>query len=256
MKFKAIPLLIIQAFLSGFFFALLMVSWLDHESINIKVVAVFVLLLVTMSCGLVITKTRHALLIEKVQEAKKTLSDFDHNVELAVQKRTKDMEIRNGMLANKANTDMLTKALNKAAIMEIMDNMIISGNEFCVIMFDVDNFKSINDGLGHITGDKCLRTLSLTARSILRQDDYLGRYGGDEFIILLNSVTVTEARFIGERLRKNIEDTDSPHFTISMGVANFPHDAANTKDLISFADEGLYKSKGKGKNALSHKTLF
>jgi diguanylate cyclase (GGDEF)-like protein len=153
---------------------------------------------------------------------------------------------------------LLTKTLNKITILNVIEKLISSKKEnaFSILMFDIDNFKVINDSLGHVTGDMCLKTLALIASSNIREVDHLGRYGGDEFIIVLPTLEAKEAKFVAERFRKKINETSNPRFTVSIGIATYPSDGQTVKDLISAADKGLYKAKSKGKNAISHATLF
>jgi diguanylate cyclase (GGDEF)-like protein len=102
----------------------------------------------------------------------------------------------------------------------------------------------------------CLKTLALIASSNIREVDHLGRYGGDEFIIVLPTLEAKEAKFVAERFRKKINETSNPRFTVSIGIATYPNDGQTVKDLISAADKGLYKAKSRGKNTICHATLF
>jgi diguanylate cyclase (GGDEF)-like protein len=154
--------------------------------------------------------------------------------------------------------DLLTRCFYKITILNIIEKLISSKKEyvFSLLMFDIDNFKTINDSLGHITGDLCLKTLANIASNNIREVDYLGRYGGDEFIIVLPSLTENEAKFVAERFKKKVSETSNPKFTVSIGVATYPYDGQTVKDLITSADKGLYKSKSTGKNTISHASLF
>jgi diguanylate cyclase (GGDEF)-like protein len=122
-------------------------------------------------------------------------------------------------------------------------------------MFDIDNFKTINDSLGHVTGDLCLKNLAVIASNNIREVDFLGRYGGDEFIIVLPSLSENEAKFVAERFKNKVNENSNPKFTVSIGIATYPRDGQTVKELISVADKGLYKSKSKGKNSISHGSL-
>ncbi|MCX7843573.1 MAG: GGDEF domain-containing protein [Clostridia bacterium] len=197
-------------------------------------------------------------LINMLEEAEKKVAAVDKNLNLEVRKRVLEIERSNEKLSNIARTDALTKAYNKAAIMETINKLIESKEtrEFSIIMFDIDNFKTINDTLGHIEGDKCIKKLALIALRSIREIDSLGRYGGDEFIIVLPETSVPQARLIAERFRKKVAETESPHFTVSIGLAHYPTDALDAKGLIASADDGLYQSKHKGRNAVSYKNIF
>ena len=87
----------------------------------------------------------------------------------------------------------------------------------------------------------------------MREFDLIGRYGGDEFVIVLPGTSQHHALQIAERFRKTIEQTDAPHYTISIGIATYPRDGITVKALIEAADAGLYKSKARGRNTVSYK---
>ncbi|MBL4607998.1 MAG: diguanylate cyclase [Pseudomonadales bacterium] len=123
-----------------------------------------------------------------------------------------------------------------------------------LIMFDLDKFKNINDTHGHLAGDEILRTVSSNVKEILRESDVAGRYGGEEFGIILPNTDIKGAVIVGEKLRKLVEETkvifegvDIP-FAISGGVVEFNDSHARYEDLISNADEALYYSKEHGRN--------
>jgi diguanylate cyclase (GGDEF)-like protein len=124
--------------------------------------------------------------------------------------------------------------------------------EFSVLMFDIDNFKIINNAHGRIIGDKCIRNLVNIAGSTLRSDDKLGRYIADRFIILLPGTDPVKAYLAAERFRKTVEKTTSPHYTISVGIASFPHDASNTRELVNASEKALQISKKRGRNTVTH----
>ncbi|MCX8130114.1 MAG: GGDEF domain-containing protein [Clostridia bacterium] len=198
-------------------------------------------------------------LLKKVHETEKKLAAVDKNLNLEVRKRVLEIERSNEVLINISRTDSLTKALNKAAILDTISVLISSskaGSVFSVLMFDIDKFKTINDTLGHITGDKCIKKLALLAKNSLRDMDSLGRYGGDEFIAVLPGATVPQAKLVAERFRKRVEETESPNFTVSIGISCYPQDGNTVKELIAAADDGLYHSKRKGRNMVSYKNTF
>ncbi|MGE5371403.1 MAG: diguanylate cyclase [Solirubrobacterales bacterium] len=200
----------------------------------------------------------HQVITYKVREAEKTLASYERNVQLEVKKRTFHIEMTNQRLSDIAKTDQLTQAYNKATILDVMDRLVNKRiAEFSILIFDIDDFKRINDQLGHVVGDKVLKTLAGHARKSIRENiDSLGRYGGDEFIIVLPNTVVSDAVVIAERFRKLVDASRDPHFSVSVGIAYYPDDANTVKGLIAYADEGLYKSKRKGKNAVSHKSMY
>lgn len=196
--------------------------------------------------------------IVKIGEAEKKLAAINRSIEYEVKKRMLEIERVNQNLVNIAKTDSMSKVLNKVALLDSIEKLILSkpGSEFSIVMFDIDNFKSINDTLGHLTGDKCIKLLAASARNNIRDIDLVGRYGGDEFVIILPGTAANQAVMVAERFRKRVGATDSPHFTISIGIATYPSDGTDVKSLIEAADEGLYRSKRKGRNAVSHRNFY
>lgn len=192
--------------------------------------------------------------ISKISESENIIRNMEHSLNKEVKKRVFEIEKSNERLLEMSKTDMLTKAFNKITILNIIERLISNKKieVFSIIMFDIDNFKVINDSLGHVTGDLCLKTLANIASGNIREVDYLGRYGGDEFIIVLPTLGFSEARFVAERFKKKVNETSNPRFTVSIGISTYPDDGQTVNELISVADRGLYKSKSRGKNSISH----
>lgn len=122
------------------------------------------------------------------------------------------------------------------------------------IIFDIDDFKVINDTYGHHVGDLVLKELSKTVKSMLRAETIFSRYGGEEFAILLENTTLEVSYKLAERLRKEIEemcvmhDNECVKFTVSLGVSTITKSHRNFEDIMKDADRALYISKFKGKN--------
>ncbi|MGE5423407.1 MAG: diguanylate cyclase [Ignavibacteriales bacterium] len=194
-------------------------------------------------------------LINRYSETKKKLTNLEKSISLEVKKRTFEIERANQNLLMISKTDSLTKAFTRVAILNIIERLTESKtkNPFAVLLFDVDHFKNINDTYGHVTGDMILKQVANIAKNSIRDIDNLGRYGGDEFIIVLPNAAIDEAMYVAERFRKKIDDADLKGATVSIGVAGYPDDAMSAKGLLSIADEGLYISKEKGRNAVSHR---
>lgn len=154
----------------------------------------------------------------------------------------------------KSQLDGLTMLLNRATFMDSLLAEIreaeISKHPLPVIMFDIDDFKVINDTLGHVTGDRVLREVGRILRTSLRRGDIVARYGGEEFIILLPHCELRQTLVIAEKLRKTIEDQvmdDAPGFTVSIGCSLYQ--VGETPDsFIQRVDMALYEAKRKGKN--------
>lgn len=160
-----------------------------------------------------------------------------------------------------ASTDSLTELWNRKKIFDFLTDELSSGlnrkHPTGLIMVDIDNFKKINDSFGHATGDIILKEAGRLLRKTLRRRDKIGRYGGDELIIVLSICPHEEVRIIGERLRAVISGhtfSGDNHFhkiTISLGGAsseNFLH--VSKDELVQACDRALYQAKEKGRNRL------
>ncbi len=120
-----------------------------------------------------------------------------------------------------------------------------------VVMADLDYFKAVNDTFGHTSGDQVLKAVGEFLHESVRDVDCVGRYGGEEFVMLLPETDKASAKRLSERLRKGIaamELDNLPHITISMGIATFPEDGRNVDELLRKADAALYAAKKKGRN--------
>jgi len=134
-----------------------------------------------------------------------------------------------------------------------------AGERFSLLFVDIDHFKNVNDGYGHIVGTKLLKELGKTLKAVLRASDLVYRYGGDEFIVLLPNTDGEVARPIGERILKAIKAQEFPlpngrnfRISVSIGVAVFPEDARRAEDIISIADKMMYHAKASGRGKVCH----
>ncbi|MGM0412339.1 MAG: GGDEF domain-containing protein, partial [Pseudomonadota bacterium] len=124
------------------------------------------------------------------------------------------------------------------------------GTPFSVLIFDVDHFKAVNDQWGHPVGDAVLQELVRRGRDTLREADVLGRWGGEEFLVIANHATSDEAMELAERLRRTVADEPFPtagRVTISVGVAA-AHPGESLEQLEERADRALYAAKQAGRN--------
>ncbi|MDQ3799841.1 MAG: GGDEF domain-containing protein [Acidobacteriota bacterium] len=130
---------------------------------------------------------------------------------------------------------------------------------FCVLMMDVDFFKSVNDTYGHLTGSKTLEEIGLCITQILRSGDVASRFGGEEFAAFLMDAELSQGIVAAERIRSTIEQqefsvirqgkpTETHRITISIGVASFPVDSSDPIELVEMADSALYRAKREGRN--------
>ncbi len=127
-----------------------------------------------------------------------------------------------------------------------------TGRPFSIVFVDVDDFKEINDAVGHVQADYTLTAIGRALASQLRGSDLVCRWGGDEFIILLPETGRDEAGVLAERLRAEVADCNKcGGATISLGVACYPDDGRDYDGLVAKADRALYASKGRGKNVVT-----
>ena len=157
-----------------------------------------------------------------------------------------------------AFTDELTGLYNRRHFIQLAEKEVDRALRYrhpqALIMFDLDHFKQVNDTYGHPAGDQVLKTVASLARQELRDIDLLGRYGGEEFVILLPETGRKGARAIAERLRKRIAQTqiniaqEKISITISLGVSILSPDCNNLTKLIETSDKALYAAKAAGRN--------
>jgi diguanylate cyclase (GGDEF)-like protein/PAS domain S-box-containing protein len=169
-----------------------------------------------------------------------------------------------GKLEHLSKTDGLTGMINRRALTDSLayeiDRAKRYGSELTLILCDVDNFKEINDTYGHDAGDRALQTLSATLKTILRNIDIAGRYGGDEFMIILPETTVRGAESLAEKLLSTVRETElrlpnDKHLRLSMsiGIAGLEadHSGENIDSFVKRADDAMYVSKQCGKDRVS-----
>jgi diguanylate cyclase (GGDEF)-like protein len=159
-----------------------------------------------------------------------------------------------------AEVDKLTKIFNKGALLRRLGLALhearTSGGKAAVFIFDLDNFKIYNDTNGHLAGDRLLSKLAQLVKDTVRADDVFGRFGGEEFLLVMPNRTGAQAMTAAGMVRKRIEEypfeggATQPlgRVTISGGVAVFPDDAAEQVELMQAADNALYRAKSGGRN--------
>ncbi|WP_426107584.1 GGDEF domain-containing protein [Massilia sp. TSP1-1-2] len=192
------------------------------------------------------------------------LGGFIANLRKKVKKNFNELALRNGELVKAlqrikdlAMRDELTGVFNRRFLMEAIRNEKLrcdrTGIVFTLCIVDVDHFKQVNDQHGHLAGDQVLQQIARTASDALRQTDIFGRYGGEEFAMVLTGTTSEGAIITAERVRRHIEEIDftsiSPGFkvTVSIGIA----DSLGGEDpALTFkrADEALSAAKEGGRN--------
>jgi len=158
-----------------------------------------------------------------------------------------------------AHHDFLTGQPNRVLFHDRLDRSISmhkrNAKIFALFFIDLDYFKHINDTHGHEVGDKVLVEITKKIRSIIREADTLSRLGGDEFTLIMNELTsqadaILIAKKMLELAREPIViDSNALHISLSIGISLYPRDADNSRELLAFADDAMYKTKQNGKNS-------
>lgn len=170
----------------------------------------------------------------------------------------KQVESKNKKLHVLATRDPLTECLNRRALNEKFEPLFQqakkTGTELSCLMVDIDHFKAVNDTYGHNIGDKVIKMVAAILKSNTRDVDLVGRYGGEEFCVVLPDIQIELAAEIADRIRREIETGGEARFrplqnlTASFGVASVVYGAADTELLIGEADKALYYAKSSGRN--------
>lgn len=188
---------------------------------------------------------------DKLIIAQENLEQANRHLEQKVQERTLSLQ-------QLANTDQLTQVKNRRAILAALDseyNRIQRyPSKFSLLMLDIDLFKEVNDNFGHLEGDKVLAEVASIIGQSCRQTDTVGRYGGEEFLILLPKTNIKSAQELAERICQSVADAtirNDRKITCSIGVATYK-EGESIIDLIQRADERTYKAKDLGRNQVCY----
>lgn len=179
--------------------------------------------------------------------AKQELKEANQSLEEKVKERTASLELL-------ANTDPLTQVYNRRMLLEKLsvefDQKASAQRSLSILMLDIDNFKQINDTLGHYEGDKVIIAFANTLQQNCRAFDFVGRYGGEEFLMVLPDTNTDAATAVAERIMKSLnesKDENITSFSCSIGCASFKTSDTLT-ELIKRADSLMYQAKAQGKN--------
>lgn len=198
-------------------------------------------------------------MIEKITEQKNTILNIKESylikLESEVKERTIELEKSNFLLTQMAATDYLTGIKNRRSFYEMSEQYLLiskrNSTPLCVLMCDIDNFKSINDRYGHKIGDEALKAFAKKCENILRQSDLFGRIGGEEFAITLLDTQINNAQILAEKIIKHTSEIlidNNISFTVSIGVAQIQQDDNSIDDIMARADKALYQAKKNGRN--------
>ncbi|WP_175420119.1 GGDEF domain-containing protein [Marinitoga sp. 1154] len=194
-----------------------------------------------------------------LEEYKKILDEYYKLISIAdiqdnyLFELKKKLERKNIYLKNLSEKDKLTGLYNRLKFDEIINYQIDlykrEGRKFSLIMMDLDNFKEINDTFGHNIGDKILMEFSNILRKNLRKIDFVFRWGGDEFLIILPNTNLKSAIKVAHKLKKIILlDKNLKNITASIGLTVY--NGENIDETINIADTALYNSKNSGRNKI------
>ncbi len=183
---------------------------------------------------------------------------FLQNVHLYRKVKEKANEMR-----ELANTDEVTGLFNQrklaADLEETIKEHAEEKKEFSVMFIDIDHFKVVNDKYGHLIGSQMLIEIGKVLRKLLRDTDYIYRFGGDEFVVLMTDVSEDIVHKVALRILNSvkemdfkIENGDIHKLSLSIGIAEYPKNAKTAKELIAFADEMMYESKKAGRGKVFH----
>ncbi|WP_322522149.1 diguanylate cyclase [Guyparkeria halophila] len=154
--------------------------------------------------------------------------------------------------------DPLTRLFNRRKLLEVLAERFAAHRRYdeacAVVMIDVDHFKQVNDRYGHSVGDEALLAVSNIGRGMLRENDLLARFGGEEFVLVLPQTDLEHARQVAERFRRAVIEHLSMHYpdippvTVSLGVAAMREEDVSHEGALNRADEALYEAKRRGRN--------
>ncbi|WP_166423314.1 diguanylate cyclase [Paraglaciecola sp. 20A4] len=190
-----------------------------------------------------------------LEERNNELQNFSQSLEEKVKKRTDELANANEKLGELAHKDMLTGLPNRRGMMVFIEESIIhhrqSDTPFCLLILDFDKFKKLNDTLGHEEGDRVLSEGSTLMRQVLRDQDEVARWGGEEFLILLPSTPLTGAVIIANKLKNSLKETLTKSIgipvSVTIGVAEFEK-ADTLGSCFKRADKALYLGKKNGRD--------
>lgn len=199
--------------------------------------------------------------LRAIEESEARYRELEQRM-LSLQRENLDLVVRNRMLSEVSSRDSLTGLYNRWFVLEKIDSelnrALRHGSPMSLMMLDVDHFKRVNDTWGHAAGDQVLQAIGKLLRDSCRVYDIPGRYGGEEFCILLPETRLGNTTSVAERIRRRLESTELPcgetsiAVTASIGIAGMDTpadgDVLSPAGLIERADRALYTAKHRGRN--------
>tara|TARA_R110002153_G_scaffold940_4_gene4264 strand:- start:3003 stop:4901 length:1899 start_codon:yes stop_codon:yes gene_type:complete len=194
-------------------------------------------------------------LSKTLEERNEELQNFSQSLEENVKKRTDELAKANEKLGELAHKDMLTELPNRRGMMVFIEDAIINYRQnntpFCLLVLDFDKFKKLNDTLGHEAGDKVLTEGATLMRQVLRDQDEVARWGGEEFLILLPSTPIKGAEIIANKLKDSLKETLTKSIgmpvSVTIGIAEFEK-TDTLGSCFQRADKALYLGKNNGRD--------
>lgn len=181
---------------------------------------------------------------------------------LSLRQSQQDLKIAYQQLERLALIDPLTDVANRRFLSDAADSEFRRadryGSVFAAMMVDLDHFKAVNDTYGHQTGDECLKLIAQTLKKLLRDVDHIGRYGGEEFMIILPETDLDQALVLGERLRHHVVhlcpkiNERVVNLSISVGISVYHKADRSIQDVLRRADNALYEAKSAGRNCVRY----
>jgi len=180
-----------------------------------------------------------------------TVAKFFNYLLENLQKKQIELSNSNKSLHTKASTDALTKIKNRHGLMEMLQGRNPYTSKFSIIIIDIDNFKSFNDTYGHSEGDRVLVALCEHVTKLMRSSDIFSRWGGEEFVVIVQTIDLSILEEIAEKLRRSIEEerfSFKQPITCSFGVSSPKNSGVDFNILFEQADKALYQAKNLGRN--------
>ena len=237
----------------------LVISGINDIAYNNMLVNTSYLFPIGVSIGIVVLIFSHSVyLARQFSSAFDTVEELSVNLEHKVEERTHELQVEQLKLTRMAREDELTGLYNRRFMLEMLRDSINRyeryGTVFSVLMLDLDHFKEVNDTYGHIAGDRVLKHMGQLLRKQLRDSDLAGRFGGEEFLVILPGTKLDGAMVVAEKIRTSLMnnrfDWEEKEFfiTCSIGASEVTGEHDGVNHLLNDADQALYRAKEEGRN--------